>query len=279
MKKVTEIKSNCTNGFSLIELLAVLAISTLLIISAIGVFSRMQRSVKELNAAIETQQLPGEILQRIAEDLDRIIAPVSGRAGDTKISITNKLDELFQTAQMKITRTYYDNKDQKQVFDEIIWQGNYDFDANGLVLYRSHSGLTVEDKLLDEEKTESNRELFIPVAAGLTYFKIEALTGGDFVDRWAIDSLPKTVRISLSFASPYRDIDGKLDVMEDEMTTRTIAVDRTKKIKFQFIPFDINEFGTGLFDSNTNGLPDFNDLDDFGDFNEPNLPVDKSPTL
>lgn len=281
MKKITEITGNCLNGFSLVELLAVLVISTLLIISAISVYSRMQSSVRELNATVETQQLHNEIMQRIAEDMDRIVAPLSGQTGDTRISIRNKLDEFYQTAQMKITKTYYDSKNQKQVFDEIIWQGNYDFDANGLVLYRSHSGLTVEDKLLDEEKSPGNRVLFIPLATGLTYFKIEALARGDFLENWTSDALPRVVRISLSFVAPYKDIDGKFTVLENEMITRTVAIDRTRQIKFQFIPPDLNEFDTALPDGNTVSsvdFDDFNDLDDFNnldDFNEPNLPEDK----
>jgi len=280
MRKKTEKTCDRKCGFSLVELLAVLVISTLLVIAAIGVYSRMQRSAGQLNAAVETQQLPNEILQRIAEDLDKIVAPLSGGAGDTKISIGNKLDEFYQSAQLKITRTYYDNKNQKQLFDEIIWQSNYDFDTDGLILYRSHSGLTVEDKLLGEEKSKTNRELFVPLAAGLTCFKIEALAGANLVQAWTSDSLPRAVKISLSFALPYRDNDGRFTVLENEMITRTVAIDRTRQMKFKFIPPDLNEFGTGLFDSNAGEIfdfndysdsADFNDLDDFNDLNEPDL--------
>jgi prepilin-type N-terminal cleavage/methylation domain-containing protein len=280
MRKKTEKTCNCECGFSLVELLAVLVISTVLVVAAMGVYSRMQRSAGELNAAVETQQLPNEILQRIAEDLDKIVAPLSGRAGDTKISIRNKLDGSYQSAQLKITRTYYDNKNQKQLFDEIIWQSNYDFDANGLILYRSHSGLTVEDKLLGEEKSKTNRELFIPLAAGLTCFKIEVPRGSGFLQAWTSDSLPRAVKISLSFALPYRDDSGRFTVLENEMITRTVAIDRTRQMKFKFVPPDLSEFETGLFDSNAGDVfdindysdsADFNDLDEFDDLNEPDL--------
>jgi prepilin-type N-terminal cleavage/methylation domain-containing protein len=281
MKTRTGKTSNGRCGFSLVELLAVLVISTLLIISAIGVYGRMQRSAGELNATIETQELPSEILQSIAEDLDRIIAPVAGQAADTKISIRNKLDEFYQSAQIKITRTYYDDKNQKQLYDEIVWQSNYDFDSQGLILYRSHSGLTVEDKLLGEEKSKTNRELFIPVAAGLTYFKIEALTGGKFLDAWTADTLPRAVKISLSFVPPYKDIDGKLAVLENEMITRTVAIDRTRQIKFQFIPPNLDELEKNLFDSNAFEPFDFNDFNDLqglydsNDSDEPNMSGDR----
>lgn len=277
MKRRKEKICNCKYGFSLVELLAVLVISTMLIIASIGVYGRMQRTVGELNNAVETQQLPNEILQRIAEDLDTIIAPLSGQNADTKISIRNKLDASYQSAQLKITSTYYDNKNEKQVFDEIIWQSNYDFDANGLILYRSHSGLTVEDKLLGEEKTKTNRELFIPVAAGLTYFKIQVPRGDNLLDTWTSDKLPTAVKISLSFLSPFRDIDGSFTVLENEMHTRTVAIDRTRQIKFKFVPPDINELGTAAFDSNDLDIDDsndFNDLDGLDDTND----LDESDT-
>ena len=268
MKRKTEKKCDCKSGFSLIELLAVVVISTLLIITSMGIYGQMQKTVGELNNSVETQQLPNEILQSIAEDLDRIIAPLSGQLADTQISIKNKFDNFYPSAQLKITTTYYDNKNEKQIFDEIIWQSNYDFDANGLILYRSHSGLTVEDKLLGGEKTKIKNELFIPVAAGLTYFKIEVPQGDNLLDNWTSNRLPKAVKISLSFAYPYKDIDGRFAVLDNEMYTRTVAIDRTRQIKFKFVPPDVNQFGQGEFDSN-----DF-DIDEPNDFNSPNGPDD-----
>ena len=265
MKIRTENTVHYTCGFSLTELLAAMVIGAMVMITSIGVYSRMRRSADEVNRRIDTQQLPNEILQRIAEDLDRIVAPISGKDADTKISITNKNVELYQSSQMKITKTYYDNKNSKQIFNEIVWQSNYDFDANGLILYRSHRGLTVEDKLLGEEKSKSNSELFIPVAAGLTYFKIEAHKGSDYVESWAEEPLPKAVRITLSFAAPYKDINGNYYVLESEVITRTVAIDRTRRIKFQFIPPDLNQLDFNSFDINDSNLYDYNDV------NEPNL--------
>ena len=89
-------------AFSLVELLAVLVISTLLIIGAISVYSQMQHSANELDTAVYDQQHTYEVLHRISEDLDKIIAPLSGNANDTKISIVNKLDEFYKSAQIKI---------------------------------------------------------------------------------------------------------------------------------------------------------------------------------
>ncbi len=270
MKIRTENTVHYTFGFSLTELLAAMVIGAMVMITSIGVYSRMRRSADEINRRIDTQQLPNEILQRIAEDLDRIVAPTSGKDADTKISITNKNDELYQSAQMKITKTYYDNKNSKQIFNEIVWQSNYDFDANGLILYRSHRGLTVEDKLLGEEKSKTNSELFIPVAAGLTYFKIEAHKGSGYADAWTADPLPKAVRITLSFAAPYKDINGNYSILESEMITRTVAIDRTRQIKFKFVPPDLNQLDINSFDVNSFDINDSN-LYDYNDVNEPNL--------
>jgi prepilin-type N-terminal cleavage/methylation domain-containing protein len=281
MKRVTEKICNCDGGFSLVELLAVLVISTMLIIASMGIYGQMQRTFGELNSSVETQHLPNEILQCIAEDLDRIIAPLSGKVADTQISIVNKFDQFYQSSQLKITTTYYDNKNEKQIFDEIIWQSNYDFDANGLILYRSHSGLTVEDKLLGEEKTKSKNELFIPVAAGLTHFKIQVPRGDSLLDAWTSDSLPTAIKISISFASPFRNIDGSFTVPENEMYTRTVAIDRTRQIKFTFVPSDLSELVEYEFDVNDLNiydLNDFNDLDVFDDtkdLSEPNATDDR----
>ncbi len=268
MKRKKEKIRNCKRGFSLVELLAVLVIGTMLIIASMSIYGQMQRTVGELNGSIETQQLPNEILQRIAEDLDRIVAPLSGRDADTQISISNKYDGLYQSAQLKITTTYLDNKNEKQIFDEIIWQSNYDFDANGLILYRSHSGLTVEDKVLGGEKTKTKNELFIPVAAGLTYFKIQVPRGENFLDTWTSDRLPTAVKISLSFVSPLRDIDGSFIVPDNQMYTRTVAIDRTRQIRFKFVPPDFNSLETDANDLDIGDFNDVNDLDEFDDTND-----------
>jgi prepilin-type N-terminal cleavage/methylation domain-containing protein len=266
-------------GFTLVELLAVVVIGTLLVIASIGVYGQMQQSANEMNDVMESRNLPGEILQRIAEDLDKIIAPLSGEQGDTKISIINKAPMSFNSAQLKITKTYYDSANEKQVFEEIIWQTNYDYDIAGLILYRSHSGMTVgekvygEDEILDEEKSDANKQLFIPLAAGLTYFKIEAISNGSVFQTWASDKLPQAVKISLSFEPAYLDVDGMFKVTDEQLFSRTVAIDRTRQINFVFVAPDMNEFN--LSDANT--AQDFNDADfDDPDLSEPNdinLPV------
>ena len=72
----------------------------------------------------------------------------------------------------------------------------------------------------------------MPVCAGVTFFKIQVPKGEDFLDRWASDSLPRGIVLTISFAEPYEALDGTFDVLDAEKTTRTIAIGRTRKIKF-----------------------------------------------
>jgi hypothetical protein len=227
--------------------------------AAIAVYSRAKRSAISLNAKIDRDQLPMQLLQRIAEDIDSIIGPVENPQKDISVSIKNKLDEGYQSSQLIITRKYYNEKNQKDIFDQIVWQTNFDYDANSLILYRSHSGLTVEDKLFDENRKDWNKELYIPVTKGLTLFRIEAFKKKDFVDTWTEDNLPKAIRVTLSFTQPFRDIEGKLEVDDYDKQVRTIALNRGRNYSFKFVPPDYSEL-----------FPEPNDI------NEPNIPDDSN---
>ena len=104
--------------------------------------------------------------------------------------------------------------------------------ADGLVLYRSHSGMTLEDKMLNSSKEDWERELFVPICSGVTIFKINAIQGEELLDKWN-EALPTGIKITLSFAEPVEKADGSLDVPDEEKTIRTIAIDRTRKITFE----------------------------------------------
>jgi hypothetical protein len=94
--------------------------------------------------------------------------------------------------------------------------------------------MALEDKLLDEQRDSSeNTYSFIPICAGVTYFKIQVPRGENFQDRWTSASLPPGVTVTISFAEPFRTVRGTLDVPEQDKVTRTIAIDRTRKLKFQ----------------------------------------------
>ncbi|MHC4571351.1 MAG: PulJ/GspJ family protein [Planctomycetota bacterium] len=219
-------------GFSLAEVLAALTIGAMVLVATLSIYNRAERSAAAITRKLDSYRLPCEVLQRISEDLDEVFAAGS----DTKITIENKLDHLYPTSRLTILKTIYDSKNNKQTFERIVWQSSYDYDndTDSLVLYRGHSGIGVEDKLLDENKESWERELFVPVCTGVTFFKIQVPIGEDFQDKWTSSALPHGIVATISFAEPFKTLTGTLDVPDTEKITRTIAVDRTRKIKFTF---------------------------------------------
>jgi len=220
-------------GFSLAELLAALVIAAMVLIAVLGIYSRTETGAGAITRRLESSQLPLEILQRIAEDIDRATAAGS----DTKVTIENKFESGFPTARLTILKTIYGKDDKKRTFENIVWQAGFDYDNNtdGLTLYRSHSGIDVEDKILDKQKDDWERELFVPICTGVTFFKVQVPRGDTFQDRWAGDSPPGGIVITISFAQPFKTLDGTLDVPEAEKITRVIAINRIRKIKFIII--------------------------------------------
>ena len=216
-------------GFSLAEMLAAMVIGAMVLIAVLGVYNRAERSAAAVTRRLDASRLPREILQRIAEDIDSVIASGS----DAEIIVQNKYDNLFPTARLTISRTFLDRANRKQTFEEIIWQCSYDFDSltEGLVLYRSQSGIAAEDKLLDKSKEDWEKEIFVPLCSGVTFFRINVLKGDKPVDKWS-GPLPPGIEVAISFAEPYKRVNGLLDVPDEEKIVRTIAVDRTRKIRF-----------------------------------------------
>jgi len=220
-------------AFSLAELLAALVIGAMVLVVALGIYNCTRRTIASVNRTVTQNSLPMEVLQRIAEDFDKIISTAIG----TKVQIENKYDlNGFATARVEISKTYYDKKGGSQTFEKIVWLTAYDYDsdANGLVLYRSHDGVVIEDKLLDEVKDDWERKLYIPVCDGVTFFRVQAVNDDKISPAWN-SSPPPAVKITLSFAEPFLDENSYWDVPEEEKFSRTIAVDRTRKIKFEII--------------------------------------------
>jgi prepilin-type N-terminal cleavage/methylation domain-containing protein len=217
-------------GFSLAEVLIALMIGSMVLVMVLTVYSRAEASAAAVTRKLYGSQLPREVLQRIAEDVDKVITAGS----DTKLIVENKFQNGFPTARLTIQKTIYDSKNRKQIFENIIWQSSYDTDANGVVLYRSHSGIALEDKLLDEQKEAWERALFVPVCPGVTFFQIQIPQGERFRNVWKSDSLPKAIVATISFAKPFKTLEGTWDVPDEEKITRTIAIDRTRTMRLVF---------------------------------------------
>ena len=214
------------------EVLTALTIGSMVLVAVLSIYSRVENAAAGVTRKLDSTRLPAEILQCIAEDLDR----VAGTSSDAKITIENKIVNGLQTARLRISKTFYNKQNKEQTFEEIIWQGNYDYETdNGLVLYRSYSGVTAEDKLLDDQKENWEKELFVPICAGVTFFKIEARRDETLLDKWTSTELPYGIVVTVSFAEPFKKLDGTLDVPEAEKISRTIAVSKSRKIKFKIV--------------------------------------------
>jgi len=222
-------------AFTLAEVLAALTISTMVMVALLGIYSRAEKSAAAITKQLDKHRLPAEVLQRIAEDVDRIIS----HGPDTRITLENRLQLGYPGARLIIERTIYGKKDERKSFEKIIWQSTYDFDSdvNGLVLYRSHTGIAPEDKLLDEKRRDWEKAYsFVPICSGVTLFSIEVIIGEKRQNKWTTASLPRGIAITISFAEPFKTITGDIEVPEEEKITRTIAIDRTRKLKFIFVP-------------------------------------------
>jgi len=238
MKNISDNVRKRNTGFSLAEVLAALTISSMILVAVLGIYSRAENAAAGVTRKLDSVRLPAEILQCIAEDLDRVV----GIGSDAKITIENKIVNGLQTARLRISKTFYNKQNKEQTFEEIIWQGNYDYETdNGLILYRSYSGVTVEDKLLDDQKENWEKELFVPICAGATFFKIETLRDKDLLDKWTSTGLPYGIVVTVSFAEPFEKLDGTLDVPDAEKISRTIAVGKSRKIEFKIVEKEAEE--------------------------------------
>ena len=224
--------TNKNGAFTLAETLATLIISAMIMIAALGIYSSVKRAAAAIDERIERYGLPTEILQRIAEDIDSMVVTVT----DTKIIVNNKRAEgNYSSGQLIIESTIYDTDNEPQTFKRIVWQSQKDADDDGLILYRAHSGYVMEDRMLDEPKENYQRELFIPICKGLTHFGVQVIEREQLLNKWSDEKLPKALTITLSFAEPVENLLGGYEVAEEEMISRTIAVDRTREIIYAFV--------------------------------------------
>ncbi len=208
-----------------------LVIGAMVLTAILTVYTRANRAAEAVLGRVEGTALATEVLQRLSEDLDRV---QSGQPG-VSIQIKNGIDHKFSRAQLVIRRTMRDSKNQEKVFEEITWRAGYDYDGSspGLVIYRGHEGIDLEDKLLDpkRESWESSYPL-IPLCRGVTYFCVEVPKGDEWVDQWVDPALPPGVRVTISFAAPHETVRGTWEVYDEEKVSRVIAIDKMRKIRF-----------------------------------------------
>lgn len=237
------------NAFSLIEMLTALMMTAIVLIAVLALYQRAERAGAAILDRDEDQNLGLQILQRIARDIDGIYQT----GDDTVIRISNNLDEGFWVSRLEIEKTFYNQANKKRTFEQIIWQSDYDPFYGGIIVYRKHSGMIPEDKLLDSQKEDFQREMFVPIASGLSYFRIRVIKSvplnpqgnpnapddvewePEYEDTWSSDELPPAIELSLSFGPIFEDYQGRFDVDELDKLVRTVAVDRTRPIQFKFV--------------------------------------------
>jgi len=209
---ITKRKLANRGGFSLIEIISVTVISSMLLICAVGIFNRLQSATEAMNEKLDKQDIADEILQRIAEDLDRLAVP----GFDTQLTVNNKTENGFNKTQLIIENKIYDKKNKPITFEKIVWQSEYDIMEEMPILYRYHGGLCLEDKILDGElqgEQADGTELYIPVAWGMTHFQIEIpKEDSEPLTQWSQKKLPTSVAIKISFAEATEDFEGTLEV-------------------------------------------------------------------
>lgn len=251
-------------AFTLVEILAALTVGTMVLLAVLALYNRGQSGTAAVINKLESNRLPREVFQRIAEDLDRVV----GEGQGTQIDILNKFQDGLSAAKLEIFRPINDAKDQQQTLEKIVWQSSIDPDSGLLTLYRSHSGIAMEDALLDNQKEPWQRELFVPICSGITFFKIEVPKDENEtpLDRWT-EGIPPAVRITMSFAQPYKTVSGTFDVPEEEKIVRTIAVDRTRRPAFTIPSLDANQ-------ADVNGAGDANKPADINQPADANKPID-----
>jgi hypothetical protein len=207
-------------------------IGSMVLVAILTVYSRAMATSASIDRNLGKSHLPGEILQLIAEDLD----PIMTAGTDTKISINSKIIQGYPSSRLEIRRTILDAKGATKEFETIVWQASYDYesDANGLVLYRMHSGLLQEDKLLDDQRQDLEALYpMVPICEGVTYFSIQVPVGDKLSNKWPPTKMPPGVIVTVSFSEPFETEEGTIEILEEDKFERTIAINRTRKMTFK----------------------------------------------
>jgi len=254
-------------GFSLVESIAVLSIAALIMIAVITTYGRVRNAANSINQKLDEGILPAEVLQRIAEDIDRLATP----GFDVTITVDNKFDASgYNLCQMIIENKIFDKEKKPKTFERVVWQSAYDDFEDALIIYRSFGGMVDEDRVITDsaqmERRQTGTELFIPLCSGVTFFSITP--GSDdkkTTHKWVWPKMPKILTATISFAEPFETDTGRLDVMDEDKIVRSIAINRSRKIKYTFVK--------KVFE-----VPDPNDMD-FDEDSDPNSEEDFDETL
>jgi hypothetical protein len=219
-----------SSGFSLGEMLATVIIGGMILTTILGIYSRANQAASAVLEKIESPSLASEVLQLLSEDLDRVLG-----AEDLIVQIRNGFDNGFVRSELVLRRKYHDEENKEQVLEEITWRAGYDHggETPGLVVYRSREGAGQEDKLLEDQREDWEKNYpFVPICRGATFFQVQAVKGEELLDQWPPSAPPAGVKVTVSFAEPYETIRGTRDVLDEQKISRTFVINGMRKIKF-----------------------------------------------
>ena len=205
MKPKTRQRRRCS-GFSLGEMLATVIIGGMVLTAILSIYNRANRAAGAVLEKIDSPVSGLEVLQLLSEDLDRILG-----ADDVIVQIRNGFDNGFVRAELVLRRMYHDKDNKEQVLEEITWRAGYDHEGQtpGLVIYRSREGVGREDKLLEDQREDWEKNYpFVPICRGVTFFQIQAYKGDELLDQWPPSAPPAGVKVTISFAEPYETVRG-----------------------------------------------------------------------
>ena len=249
----TAMQRKCLPGLSLVELVISVMIGSMVLVAVYTVYTHARRNVAAVSSAIERDELPDRILQLLARDFDRFFVDTE----DLSFTRQAMREGGLVSARLIMESRIHDNQMRPRPYERIVWEARYDPPTESLILYRGHSGLVSEDKLLESQRTEEERGQLVPLCDGLTHFEVNAFVGGSPRNAFAGNVTPHQVVVSLSFATP--ELQGNQYVIpEESIVTRTIAVNRLRKIPYVFTEPVLAE------------IEDANDTADPNDISDPN---------
>lgn len=267
--KLLRIRRSVHRAFTLIEIITVLVIVSLVIIATLGIHGRVSQAAATINKKLKENVLATEVLQRIAEDLDRLTYP----GYDTTVKINNKFNQGHNVSMLTIENKIYNAKNQQKTFEKVVWQSSYDSFTEQLVLYRSHSGIALEDKIIDqgvsfnemsqEELQQIGVELYVPICSGMSFFKIEVPSGEKTLATWVSNKPPTSIVATISFAEPIEVATGQFEVPEEKKITRIVAIDRTRRIRYIFVKKEFE-----IEDPNEVELTEMDEMESFEEYPE-----------
>lgn len=227
-----------------------LLLTAMLLTAVLQMYYHVRRGINQITSRLDDNRLAQEVLQKIAEDLDRLAAP----GFDATIQFSNKYDNGFNAAQLTLENKYYGKgtPPKAEIYDRVVWQTMYDPFSGTMILYRMHDGLNIEDKVIETGSDVSpSAGLYIPVTDGVTHFELQSQQGETFNTSWALKTLPTAVRVGISFSPPQQLSDGRVAVPEEKILYRTVAIDRTRFIPYQFVKRQLDEYDPNDLDKSS----------------------------